>query len=68
MWKREEPPRTKAGDTLIGSEAKIVSTPEDESLHSSSRSLSNDVINIGKSVIIKGELSGSENLTNEGMV
>ncbi len=30
------------------------------------RAASRDVVNIGKSVIIKGELSGSENLTIEG--
>ena len=32
------------------------------------RSLERDVVNIGKSVVIKGELNGSEDLTIEGQV
>ena len=32
------------------------------------RPLERDMVNIGKSVIIKGELSGSEDLTIEGQV
>ena len=32
------------------------------------RSLERDVVNIGKSVVIKGELNGSEDLTVEGQV
>jgi cytoskeletal protein CcmA (bactofilin family) len=33
-----------------------------------SRQLERDIVNIGKSVVIKGELSGSEDLTIEGQV
>jgi cytoskeletal protein CcmA (bactofilin family) len=40
----------------------VTARPED------SRSVLRDVVNIGKSVVIKGELNGSEDLTVEGYV
>lgn len=68
MWRRDDdvrPPADAAdvedhplaGRTIAGGAGRISGSE-----HGASR----DVVNIGKSVIIKGELSGSENLTIEG--
>jgi cytoskeletal protein CcmA (bactofilin family) len=67
MWKRDEAVRP-AGGTAIG--ASPLQTPAG---HAGSRSepihhMENDNVNIGKSVVIKGELNGSEDLTIEGHV
>src|SRR4026207_1211292 len=66
MWKRDEtvrPPQTTATPTQpTASESPApradVSRP----------SIERDMVNIGKSVVIKGELNGSEDLTIEGQV
>jgi cytoskeletal protein CcmA (bactofilin family) len=68
MWKRDEavkpvspqaaaPPPVAAAPQQAGAAAQ----PE-------FRRIERDVVNIGKSVVIKGELSGSEDLTIEGQV
>jgi len=65
MWKRDEavrPPQT-SGSPSSGPTTEA-STPRTETAHHPER----DIVNIGKSVIIKGELSGSEDLTIEGQV
>jgi cytoskeletal protein CcmA (bactofilin family) len=72
MWKRDENVRPTAGReagvpaTPTGSPAPPVAHgPEPEGRrHMEAR----DVVNIGKSVVIKGELNGSEDLTVEGHV
>src|SRR5687767_6529141 len=65
MWKKDEavrPPQpTGSGAPPAASDA--ASTRVD-----TSRQTERDTVNIGKSVIIKGELSGSEDLTIEGQV
>ena len=70
MWKRDEgvkpqsvqpPPSPAAGSPTTASG---VRTSETES----SRHMERDLVNIGKSIIVKGELSGSEDLTIEGQV
>ena len=70
MWKRDEAVKPTAGQT----------TPAGPAVHSQSSGASSasqpeprqqsgrDVVNIGKSVVIKGELNGSEDLTIEGQV
>lgn len=68
MWKRDEAvrpptspaaaPATPAGDVATG--APRAAEPK--------RQLERDNVNIGKSVVIKGELNGSEDLTIEGQV
>ena len=75
MWKRDEGVRAPQGPTtpatpptagVPAAQAPIVDAPA-----SQSRSLAQpmrDVVNIGKSVVIKGELNGSEDLTIEGQV
>ena len=68
MWKRDEsvkpatPPAPSPAATPVApaSAAPVASEPRAQ--------LGRDIVNIGKSVIIKGELSGSEDLTIEGHV
>jgi cytoskeletal protein CcmA (bactofilin family) len=74
MWKRDESVRPPAGREAAGTAAATPTAtpgatmahgPETESRrHMDQR----DVVNIGKSVVIKGELNGSEDLTVEGHV
>jgi cytoskeletal protein CcmA (bactofilin family) len=65
MWKRDEAVRpAQTTGSPSPSPAPEVATPRAEPTRHSER----DMVNIGKSVIIKGELSGSEDLTIEGQV
>ena len=70
MWKREEPARPGMPTTASGPNVRQPSpmTPGSEATASANRPMGREVVNIGKSVIIKGELSGSEDLTIEGKV
>jgi cytoskeletal protein CcmA (bactofilin family) len=66
MWKRDEAPKPSAPAAPAPAAHQPVSTasvPQPES-----RRIERDVVNIGKSVVIKGELNGSEDLTIEGHV
>jgi len=67
MWKREEPTRMQTPASRPGAETPMTSTTA-QSAGTDGRSLGREVVNIGKSVVIKGELSGSEDLTIEGRV
>lgn len=63
MWKRDEAPRSPSGQTAA--------QPQPTSSNHrppTSHSVERDIVNIGKSVVIKGELNGSEDLTIEGQV
>lgn len=64
MWKREEAPRPSQPVNQPASAPAPEPAPRQDTTRQSER----DVVNIGKSVIIKGELSGSEDLTIEGQV
>jgi cytoskeletal protein CcmA (bactofilin family) len=72
MWKRDESVRPTTGRETAqppapGAAPGAAGTPgldADVRRHGESR----DVVNIGKSVVIKGELNGSEDLTVEGSV
>ena len=68
MWKRDEavkPPQTPGSSPQTSaSPAPEPIAPKAEAARHSER----DMVNIGKSVVIKGELSGSEDLTIEGQV
>jgi len=65
MWKRDESVRP-AQPTSPGAAG---GAPESSASRAdTARQQERDVVNIGKSVIIKGELSGSEDLTIEGQV
>ena len=69
MWKRDEAVKpttqqvTSTGPTVQSSQSSS-STSQPEPRQQTGR----DVVNIGKSVVIKGELNGSEDLTIEGQV
>jgi cytoskeletal protein CcmA (bactofilin family) len=68
MWKRDEAVKPATASTPAApapatpAQAAPVAAPVE------SRSMGRDVVNIGKSVVIKGELAGSEDLTIEGHV
>src|SRR3954471_19598218 len=68
MWKRDEAVRPGSGpQTPTSSNAPtMVGVPIPR--HETSHSMEKDIVNIGKSVVIKGELNGSEDLTIEGHV
>ena len=65
MWKRDEAVRPASGQPapVPSSAAPAIPTRPD-----SSQRLEREIVNIGKSVVIKGELTGSEDLTIEGQV
>ena len=69
MWKRDEsvkpappaaPPAAPAASSVGASASTVTARPEPRT------QIERDLVNIGKSVVIKGELSGSEDLTIEG--
>jgi len=69
MWKRDEAVRPTSGQPAAPPPAPAPNvaaspTPRTEPGHS----MEKDIVNIGKSVVIKGELNGSEDLTIEGHV
>ena len=75
MWKRDEPAKPAGGPAApAAAPSQTVKTPAVDSAPparpaaESQRGLENKTVNIGKSVVIKGELNGSEDLTIEGQV
>src|SRR5213593_702074 len=77
MWKREEPPRPTSVPTSPAQAPSLsVHTPSHSSMSSGGfdqtqkeqRPMNEELASIGKSIVINGELSGSEDLTIEGRV
>jgi cytoskeletal protein CcmA (bactofilin family) len=71
MWKRDENVKPTGGQPGAPSPAPVTpshsaTAPTQQPEHR--RQIERDVVNIGKSVVIKGELNGSEDLTIEGHV
>lgn len=66
MWKREDRSSDDGEQVEEHPLAGITSAGGPRRPSASERPAMRDVVNIGKSVVIKGELSGSENLTIEG--
>jgi cytoskeletal protein CcmA (bactofilin family) len=69
MWKRDENVRPTGGQPTAAPPPTAPAAggapgPRSETIHHMER----DIVNIGKSVVIKGELNGSEDLTIEGHV
>jgi cytoskeletal protein CcmA (bactofilin family) len=69
MWKRDESVRPASGQPTTAPQPHApipagASGPRSDASHS----MEKDIVNIGKSVVIKGELNGSEDLTIEGHV
>jgi len=69
MWKRDEAVKP-AGSQPAAPSASAAPVPQPSAAapQPESRRIERDVVNIGKSVVIKGELNGSEDLTVEGHV
>src|SRR5215210_6639653 len=70
MWKRDEAVRPASGQPTA---APVPQPPPPQTQSAGARSdarpfMEKDIVNIGKSVVIKGELNGSEDLTIEGHV
>jgi len=69
MWKRDEAVKPTSGQPATPAAAastQPVSAPV--AVQPEARRIERDIVNIGKSVVIKGELNGSEDLTIEGHV
>ena len=69
MWKRDEAVRPASGQPTAAPQPAApaqagATSPRSEISHH----MEKDIVNIGKSVVIKGELNGSEDLTIEGHV
>ena len=69
MWKRDEAVRPASGQPAAPPQPSApvpagAASPRPEVSHH----MEKDIVNIGKSVVIKGELNGSEDLTIEGHV
>jgi cytoskeletal protein CcmA (bactofilin family) len=68
MWKRDEAVRPASGPTNVPPPPAPVAVGSPGLRSEGSHSMEKDIVNIGKSVVIKGELNGSEDLTIEGHV
>ena len=66
MWKRDEAVRPPSGQPAGPQPTTAAATPSPR--QEAGHSMEKDIVNIGKSVVIKGELNGSEDLTVEGHV
>jgi cytoskeletal protein CcmA (bactofilin family) len=69
MWKRDEAVRSPSGHPAAAPQPSQPAPPATPSPRpEASHFMERDNVNIGKSVVIKGELNGSEDLTIEGQV
>src|SRR5918992_3798725 len=68
MWKRDESVKPAAPPAPTPAAAPSASVGNAPAASEPRTQLGRDMVNIGKSVVIKGELSGSEDLTIEGQV
>jgi len=68
MWKRDEAVKPANQPSPAAPVATTAPASATAALQPDTRRIERDLVNIGKSVVIKGELSGSEDLTIEGHV
>ena len=68
MWKRDEAVRPAIGHPATAQPGAPAPAGAPGSRPEASHNMEKDIVNIGKSVVIKGELNGSEELTIEGQV
>jgi cytoskeletal protein CcmA (bactofilin family) len=69
MWKRDESVRPASGQPAVPPQpAATVPAGGGVPRQEAGQNMEKDIVNIGKSVVIKGELQGSEDLTIEGHV
>src|SRR5207248_673346 len=68
MWKRDEAVRPASGQPAAPQPPAATTAAGVSPRPETSHQMEKDIVNIGKSVVIKGELNGSEDLTIEGHV
>ncbi len=68
MWKRDVDGPAPSGQPAAQPQPAYPAGAATPNRPESSQKLERDIVNIGKSVVIKGELNGSEDLTIEGQV
>src|SRR5262245_18209661 len=68
MWKRDEAVKPAPAPPAAPQPTIAASAPSPRNEVQPTTKMERDVVNIGKSVVIKGELNGSEDLTIEGQV
>lgn len=69
MWKRDEAPRPASGQPTTAPPLPSPAAGSPGGVRpETALNMEKDIVNIGKSVVIKGELNGSEDLTIEGHV
>ena len=68
MWKRDEAVRPPSGHPTAAPQPAPITAGAPGPRAETSHQMEKDIVNIGKSVVIKGELNGSEDLTIEGHV
>ena len=71
MWKRDEAVRPASGQPTAAPQPPApvqAGAPVHRPAETTGHLMEKDIVNIGKSVVIKGELNGSEDLTIEGHV
>ncbi len=68
MWKRDESVRPASGQPAVPQPAAPAAAGSQAPRADANYRMERDIVNIGKSVVIKGELNGSEDLTIEGQV
>ena len=68
MWKRDEAVKPTSGLPATPAAASTQTVNAPAAAQPDARRIERDIVNIGKSVVIKGELNGSEDLTIEGHV
>ena len=69
MWKRDEAVKPTSGQPATPAAAASTQPANSPAaVQPEARRIERDIVNIGKSVVIKGELNGSEDLTIEGHV
>ena len=68
MWKRDEAVKQTSGQSTLSGSTQPQGSPSGSPRADVRQQIERDGVNIGKSVVVKGELSGSEDLTIEGQV
>jgi cytoskeletal protein CcmA (bactofilin family) len=68
MWKRDEAVRPANGQAATQQPSPLASSGSSAPRGEAKPNMEKDIVNIGKSVVVKGELNGSEDLTIEGHV
>jgi cytoskeletal protein CcmA (bactofilin family) len=68
MWKRDDAPRSPSTAANVVTEPFMATGGIGDTRGGEQRPMKQDSVSIGKSIVIKGEVSGSEDLTIEGHV